>query len=146
MQPVNYPINNQVLQQIWQSFVETGQIVASLKHKLDPIVYRSWQRCAPLLDPRSLPRPAILEPKALQRERTLPSQAHLLTIAHPFMEDIHQFAENSGVALLLTDGTGCIIDVLGDQQVVKTLREQDLQWAYTGTKDGWGPTLWPWPC
>jgi len=127
MQPHNHPIDHQALERCWRAYVTTGQMDAQRPFQPDPIVYRSWQRCAPLLDPWAKPRPAILEQQALERERILPSQSNLLTTARPFMEDIHQFAEGSGFTVLLTDGTCCILDALGDQPVVEALGGQGLR-------------------
>lgn len=119
MQPLAYPIHSDVLERAWRSFVETGQVDESVQKTLDPVILRSWQRCAPRLDPWGTPRLTVLEGEAL--ERVLLTHFDLLAIARPFMEDIHQFVEGSGFAVLLTDGAACILDVLGDQPMVERL-------------------------
>jgi transcriptional regulator of acetoin/glycerol metabolism len=125
MQPQAYPIQSELLEQAWQSFMETGQLQADIQSTLDPIIHHSWQRCAPRLDPRARPRLAVLEGEAL--ERILNRYAYLLTIARPVMEDIHQFAERSGVAVLLANGAACILEILGDRPMVKALNHLGMQ-------------------
>lgn len=116
MQPTAYPIATELLKRAWRSFVDTGQVEESAQDSLDPAILRSWQRCAPRLDPWAEPRLASLKAEALQR--VLVTHFDLIAIARPIMEDIHQFAEGSNVAVLLIDGTAGILDVLGDRPTV----------------------------
>ncbi|MFQ5592871.1 MAG: dihydroxyacetone kinase operon transcriptional regulator DhaR [Anaerolineae bacterium] len=118
MQPTAYPIRTELLEQAWQSFIDTGQVDESMQDWLDPAILRSWLRCAPRLDPWAKPRLTNLKVEALQR--VLVTHFDLIAIARPIMEDIHQFAEESNSAVLLTDGTACILDVLGDHLMVDT--------------------------
>jgi len=67
MQPLVYPVRTELLKRAWESFVETGRIEESLQETLDPVILRSWRRCAPRLDPRATPRPTVLETRALER-------------------------------------------------------------------------------
>lgn len=119
MQPLAYPIRYDALQQAWDAFVKIGCVDESLQETLDPTILRSWRRCALRLDPWASPRLTILEGEAL--ERVLTTHFDLIAIARPFMEDIHQFIEGSGFAVLLADSTACILDMLGDQPMVDTL-------------------------
>jgi len=99
--------------------METGQLDAATRQNLDPFVYRSWQRCAPLLDSWSKPRLTALDGQTL--DRVLIKQAGLLSTACPLIDDIHQFAEGSGFVVLLTDSTACILEVSGDRSLVASL-------------------------
>jgi transcriptional regulator of acetoin/glycerol metabolism len=45
-------------------------------------------------------------------------QQDLITIATPFIEDIHQFTESSDYAILLADGAGCILAIGGDSHAL----------------------------
>jgi transcriptional activator for dhaKLM operon len=60
-------------------------------------------------------------------DRVLAKQANLLTIARPLMEDIHQCAEGSGLAVLLADGTLCILEMLGDRPAVEASARRGLR-------------------
>jgi transcriptional activator for dhaKLM operon len=67
------------------------------------------------------------------------SQRQLIQIATPYLEDVYQFIEGSGCAIMLADGTGCVLNALGDRPMVDRLRALDLgigsYWAeiYLGT-------------
>lgn len=117
MQPTAYPIQTELLEQAWRSFVDGGRVAESAEDLLDPAILRSWHRCAPRLDPRARPRLTNLKAEAL--ERVLVTHFDLIAIARPIMEDIHQFAEESNFAVLLTDGTACILEALGDDPMVE---------------------------
>lgn len=113
MQPIGYPVNYPLLRQYWQSFMATGQVTAVPGAQPDVTIIQSWQRCAPLADPTNEPHPPVLRSPALQS--LLKSQQDTITVAIPFMEDMHQFIEGSGAAILLTDGTGCLLYMCGDR-------------------------------
>jgi transcriptional activator for dhaKLM operon len=113
MQPIGYPVNYSLLRQYWQTFMATGQVTAVAGAEPDLTIIQSWQRCAPLADPTNDPRPPRLREPALHS--LLKSQQDLITVAIPFMEDMHQYIEGSGSAILLADGTGCVLSLCGDQ-------------------------------
>jgi transcriptional activator for dhaKLM operon len=49
---------------------------------------------------------------------TLNQHASLRRIARPLMEDIHQFIEGSGAMLILSDSTNCVLELLGDTDIM----------------------------
>jgi PAS domain S-box-containing protein len=115
MQPTQYPVNFHELYARWRSFVEQGV----LDPLVDPLVAMSWRRSLPRHNPYTggaLPR---LSDDALQARRV--RQFDLIAIARPFMEDIYQCVEQSGYVVLLLDATACVLEVLGDPQVVDQL-------------------------
>jgi transcriptional regulator of acetoin/glycerol metabolism len=115
MQPTQYPVNFHELYARWRSFVEQGV----LDPQVDPLVAMSWRRSLPRHNPYTggaLPR---LSDDALQARRV--RQFDLIAIARPFMEDIYQCVEQSGYVVLLLDATACVLEVLGDPQVVDQL-------------------------
>ena len=122
----------------------TGQVTAVAKAPPDPTVIQSWQRCAPLADPSNAPHPPVLRAPALKS--LLNSQQEIITVSVPFMEDIHQYIEGSGSAILLADGTGCILSLCGDPVAQESVNERNLgvgaYWSesYLGT-NGLGVTL-----
>jgi transcriptional activator for dhaKLM operon len=105
--------------------METGQVNVSMRDKLDPLIHRSWERCAPLLDPWAKPRFTALDGHAL--DRVLIKQANLLSTAYPLIDDVHQFAEGSGFAVLLTDATVCLLEVSGERSWVTSLGDRGLR-------------------
>jgi len=60
------------------------------------------------------------------KEHLLASQTasfDLIAIARPVMEDIYQCVQNSGTAIILTNNVGCILDLVGDQDILKIMEE-----------------------
>ncbi|WP_420632364.1 dihydroxyacetone kinase operon transcriptional regulator DhaR [Candidatus Leptofilum sp.] len=112
MQPIGYPVNHALLQRYWQNFMAMGSVTAVPGAEPDVTIIQSWQRCAPLADPTNLPNPPVLRSPVLQS--LLKSQQEIITVSIPFMEDMHQYIEGSGAAILLADGTGCVLALCGD--------------------------------
>ncbi|MCB8984268.1 MAG: PTS-dependent dihydroxyacetone kinase operon transcriptional regulator DhaR [Ardenticatenaceae bacterium] len=137
MQPINYPVKHKVLESFWQSYFTLGRIPAIVGQEPDPMVLASWRRCAPRFDALALPHPVKLHEQALRR--ILMSQSSLVTFSNPFIEDIHQFIEGSNCAIVLTDGSGCILQIGGDEEAVGQVKqtgfEVGMYWAeeYVGT-------------
>ena len=65
------------------------------------------------LNPNAIPRQSPAHGDALQS--VIRAQASLITIGTPVVEDIHQFIEGSDCAILLSDGSACILVVAGDE-------------------------------
>lgn len=124
MQPTNYPIRHKTLAKFWHGFMETGQTQAVGGAQPDPAVLQSWLRCSPRFDPRTPPRPTTLKEQALAS--FLKIQKDLLAIAVPYMEDIHQFIEGSNSAILLADGTACVLAMVGDSSAVSLVQTMGL--------------------
>lgn len=92
---------------------------------VDPVVRRSWRRCRLRFNPGVPPHLVRANPVVL--DHICLTYADLLAVARPFMEDIHQFVEGSEYAVLLTDNTGCIVDVLGDPPALRALADVGIE-------------------
>jgi transcriptional regulator of acetoin/glycerol metabolism len=124
MQPIDYPVDLDALARGWDTFMRTGRLEPEQQTALDPAVLQSWRRCAIRLDPRANPRPAKSGDRALAS--VIKAQAQLTALALPVAEDIHQFIEGSGCAVLLADGTACVHTLVGDTSCVVELSEAGL--------------------
>ena len=124
MQPDAYPVQHARLKELWHTFIDTGRLGAQDVAFLDPAVLQSWRRCLPRLDPRSRPHPKSLKQPSL--ESVLHAQDGLIALAAPVMEDIHQFIEGSNCAILLADGSACILAVQGDPVAVEAVDKLGL--------------------
>jgi transcriptional regulator of acetoin/glycerol metabolism len=80
----------------------------------DPTIIDSWERCKRRFDPWSTP--ALVHSSEPALETALKTHTELLTVAIPYIEDIHQFIEGSDCAILLADGIACILAAGGDQR------------------------------
>ena len=124
MQANKYPVNLERLEQIWQHFVETGQVRPEDVPWVDPPVLQSWRRCLPRLDYGARPRPKRLAKSSLAP--VLKAEANLMTMAAPVMEDMHQFIEGSESGILLASPSACMLSVIGDPRAVRTIEELQL--------------------
>ena len=125
MQPWAFPFQLDALFQIWEQFVLQGRLSPEQEALLDPIVLRSWRRCGPRFDAFSRPRLISLESPGL--DRVYNAQADLMNMARPFMEDIHQFVENSDVGIVLTDGVACVLEIMGDRTMLAELEATGIR-------------------
>jgi transcriptional activator for dhaKLM operon len=100
-------IPNETVAEAWRTFIETGRLDTPEASRIDPAVVRSWRRCVYRLNPSMRPRPVTISSNALTS--IMRAQQDLITIATPFIEDIHQFTEGSEYAILLADGAACIL-------------------------------------
>jgi transcriptional regulator of acetoin/glycerol metabolism len=113
-EPENY---QQSMLEAWQKFV-TNQELRSI---VPPLIASSWQRCWGRVNPNNK-----LEFTRMGSEYMLASQTasfDLIAIARPVMEDIYQCIQKSGTAILLTNSIGCVLDLVGDDEILKIMYE-----------------------
>src|SRR6266487_2159273 len=94
----------------WEIFTATGKILEDAG--LNPLVAASWMRCGLRMNPKGPVNWTSASENALQS--TLKQHTMLRDIARPIMEDIYQFMEDCPVALILTDSSGCLLEVFGE--------------------------------
>lgn len=124
MQPSAYPVEIEHLKQTWDTYMRYGLVGLADDGLVDPAVLRSWQRCSIRLDPLAQPRPNRVGENALASIQR--SQSNMTSIATPIMEDIYQFTEGSGCAILLADGTACVHTLVGDSAMIRFLEEAGM--------------------
>lgn len=125
MQPVSFDPAPEATTAMWEAFMATGTLGPATAERLDPAVLQSWRRCISRYNPRARPRMATISAQALTS--ILRAQQDLITVATPFIEDIHQFTEGSGYATVLTDGAVCVLVVGGDPQAIDMVAGLGLQ-------------------
>ena len=111
-EPENY---QQKMLEAWQKFI-TNQELQSI---VPPLIASSWQRCWGRVNPNNK-----LEFTRMGSEYMLASQTvsfDLMAIARPVMEDIYQCIQKSGTAILLTNSIGCVLDLVGDDEILKIM-------------------------
>jgi transcriptional regulator of acetoin/glycerol metabolism len=124
MQPQDYPFRGEQVQHLWRRYVEDGELSSDETAQLDPVIWQSWQRCRPRFDPYAAPRLKRLSAASLQPVQR--AHTDLTAMAAPLMEDIHQFVEGSGCAIVLTTSAGCVLDYTGDAVATGRLRAVSL--------------------
>jgi transcriptional activator for dhaKLM operon len=129
MLPTDIGIPDEAIAAAWRSFIESGRLDVIEAARMDPAIVRSWRRCVSRFNPLARPYATPIGRNALTS--IMRAQQDLITIAMPFIEDIHQFTEGSGYAILLADGAACILLVGGDHPAVTAAARLGLrQGAY----------------
>lgn len=85
-----------------------------------PLIASSWRRCWGRVNPNR-----TVEFARMGKDHLLASQTasfDLLAIARPVMEDVYQCVQTSGTAIILTNSVGCILDVVGDEDIVEIMQ------------------------
>ncbi len=120
MQPVKTGFSSEMATAVWHTFMQTGTTSAA-SDQPDPLVLQSWRRCISRFNPYAQPRMGAISAPALRS--ILRGQQELITIAAPFMEDIHQFTEGSHYVVTLSDGAACLLAIGGDPEAADWLAE-----------------------
>ncbi len=101
----------------WHEYVHHNNILPYVNHQ----VADSWQRCRLRLNPFQ-----TQHNNPLSADNLLATQVasfNLISVARPVLEDIYQCIEKTDTAILLTNGAGYILDVLGDTTMIKTAEQ-----------------------
>ena len=101
----------------WKRFI----IQQQLDPMVPPLLGASWRRSRGHVNPNN-----PVEFTRMGKEHLLASQTasfDLIAIARPVMEDIYQCVQKSGIAIILTNNVGCILDWVGDEDVIKVMVE-----------------------
>jgi transcriptional regulator of acetoin/glycerol metabolism len=102
----------------WQQFTSTGKIVEDAG--LNSLVMASWMRCSLRMNPNGPLQWTYASENALQS--ILKQHTTLRNIARPIMEDIYEFLESCHVTLILTDSSGCLLEMLGETSLTTELQ------------------------
>src|SRR6185503_4701938 len=117
------PEENALRKKAWELFTSTGKILDDAG--LNPLVAASWTRCGLRMNPNNALNWVYASENALQS--TLKQHTTLRNIARPIMEDIFQFMEDCRSVLILTDNTGCLLEMLGEPGLIKDLQAMGLR-------------------
>jgi sigma-54 dependent transcriptional regulator, acetoin dehydrogenase operon transcriptional activator AcoR len=114
------PTSSDSTLQAWESFQATGRCEATA---IAPPILRSWRRCAAAgLDPSGAGHAAAEEPMPAHDA----ADDALIALARPYMEDLYQFVEGSGFAVLLADAELTAIEIIGDAEILEEIRSFGL--------------------
>jgi PAS domain S-box-containing protein len=101
----------------WQRFVESGVLLEDVVRE---VIAASWQRCRRAgVNPYGGKGPLLPASRLEARRR---SNAELIRLARPFMEDLLRVV-GSGFIVILADAEGYLLEVAGDPQVAQNTRE-----------------------
>ena len=123
MQPPKIREDIARLKGTWELFTSTGKI--SDDAGLNPLVAASWTRCSLRMNPNGSLNWDYASDNTLKS--TLKQHITLRNIARPIMEDIYEFMEGSHTALILTDSTGCLLEMIGEPGLILELQTMGLR-------------------
>lgn len=107
------------LKKAWNLFVTTGEINSTV---IRPVVADSWKRCKKSGKNPYLYKVQRMEPAQLKKE--LSDNRQLIKTSLPVMKNLLRFVEGSGFLISLASSKGMILDILGDNRVIKKSRVQ----------------------
>lgn len=96
-----------------------------LKNKHDEIIKKSHERCIEygVEKERVLPKKIL---KGKEVSENINNNKDLIRVAAPFMDILYNFLEGSGFFIILTDKEGCILSLVGDENVLTASRELNM--------------------
>jgi len=101
--------------QAWEDFVVKG-ITSPATSLVNPIIMASWQRCKKRGQNSDKARSFCLPEEEVQRRRE--ANRHLIKVAKPFLEELYGFVKGSGFVVVLLDKDACILEIMGDQDIL----------------------------
>ncbi len=111
-----------LIKQAWRRYTESESLDL---RSLRPEVVSSWQRCHNLnINPhRDL---SCTRPDLAKLRQRLTQKEDLVGIARPVMERLYAFVKGTGFEVILTDETGFVLDVLGDDDILARSEQVQL--------------------
>ncbi len=95
------------------------------KEKINLIIERSHMRS----EKYGIEKERISSKKILKGEQisnNIRNNRGLLKIAAPFIKKIYEIVSGSGFLLILTDKDGCILNIIGDKDMLKAAKDMDM--------------------
>jgi transcriptional regulator of acetoin/glycerol metabolism len=105
----------------WDAFVNHEKILPGVL----PLIASSWRRCWARVNPTQ-----NIQFNRLNSDHLLAAQVasfDFISISRPVMEDIYQNIEQQGIALLLLNAAGYILDMVAEPQALNRLKAQGIQ-------------------
>ena len=87
-----------------------------------PEILDSWRRSLQHSISPFEAKPPVLSRKQL--DDVLQSNHILISVAHPYIENLYSYVQGTDFAIVLTDRAGCIIDLISNDTHINSLREQ----------------------
>lgn len=101
----------------WNEFIKDGCINPEVRNE----IAESWRRCKVYkVDP--MDGKGNFNYRASEKLK-IEENAQLISVAHPVMENVYSIVEGSGFAIMLADKDGYIMDIIGDDDIMKMADE-----------------------
>lgn len=81
-------------------------------------VRRGWQECIDLgINREQHPTSKLMDKDNVRK--LLKEKKYLIEVAKPFLRELFSFVNNSGFSVTLTDENGCLLDYVGDKNIIE---------------------------
>jgi transcriptional regulator of acetoin/glycerol metabolism len=105
--------------QAWEDFVKKGKN-GPTSSLVNPIIMASWSRCRSR--GQNYEEAAMLKLPEEEIGRRKEANRRLIKVAKPFLEELYGFVKGSGFVVVLLDKDACILEILGDQDILDRFR------------------------
>ncbi|NLI93782.1 MAG: sigma-54-dependent Fis family transcriptional regulator [Peptococcaceae bacterium] len=105
--------------QAWETFVKKGKINEATS-LVNPIIMASWTRCKNRN--QNSDEAASLQLPQEEVHRRKEANRSLIKVAKPFLEELYSFVKGSGFVVVLLDKDACILEILGDQDILQRFK------------------------
>ncbi|GAB7053415.1 MULTISPECIES: sigma-54-dependent Fis family transcriptional regulator [unclassified Paenibacillus] len=124
-------INDKVTTHIWDRFVREGVMDRS---RISKRISESWFRCQQAgVNPSAAECKTILAGDLLIQQQE--KNAALIDIAIPYMQKICGIIEGSGSIVLLSDSSGCVLELEGDPETLQMAKKSNIVRGVRWTED-----------
>jgi transcriptional regulator of acetoin/glycerol metabolism len=123
----------EMVQEAWKEY----QSRRKLSPFISPCVSLSWERCRHKIDPFD----PLTETPVLTKEELLVKQekhSNLLECGGPVVDNLYSFVKGSGFLVILTDGQGYVLKLLGDPEIIKRTELLNFHPGSNWDEDGRG--------
>lgn len=106
----------QTVYKTWKEFVVMGNTDITTPEAVTPMILASWRRCLE----KKLNPDAVITFRLSSREIPALQQQHqmLIEVAQPFLKNLYQLVKGSGFVVILLDSEACILELIGDQDIL----------------------------
>jgi len=119
----------------WHNFISNDTCDLSI---IRPEIYDSWKRSKKYgVDPYTIKNKVLSK---AELEKRLNKRSDLIKVAMPYINKIYSFVQNSGFVVFLTDEDGCVLSLVGDDEIVHNTQNHsslsvgvDRSERYSGT-------------
>lgn len=115
MLPNGYPFNLNQIYDCWKRVIKENEDLNNCPY-IDPSVLRSWEKCKHALPPDS--KPSSYDESNADSILNKRSSQVLINDSVTFLEDCHQYMENTKSILALTDGKARFLYAIGDHDML----------------------------
>jgi len=99
----------------WYEYVTRRALLPQVRS----VIASSWERCWATIDPYSSIKPHHLAENHLHSMQA--NHFQLIAIVKPVIEDIYQYIENSGSAVVFANNVGYLLEMIGDVNIMSEL-------------------------